>query len=686
MKQDNRQGFTLVEMMIAASLLVVTVSLAMAGFGYFLSETKKAGVQNKLDVDVQVAIEQIRYNLRLTSLEKMFFYPPGPGPYSAMAFPLASDIDGDGAIDVDASGNIVWTRTLVYHAWTGMPTQLRLTTFEPRNNALNDAQLQAQLNSVVLTGNGSAALGGTNATTKVIFENIFSWAVRPRSATYDGYASAISREENVNLGSIVLSNGNHNFTFTVIGTNPASSGYRIGIDSMTVSPSYSVREGEAQVATASAQVGASVAAEYMAAGSWSGNYQLAFPAVGVGNTFTLVMDNDRWVETNFRATGEEHANTTVRFNTAISPSDFVLTLDGLDWNWYASDQTGDLSPGNLGADALSGAAVRVLVRGSDMESGNWILFSGQRSWVGFRSGSAPLTILHAFIAETANSTDNTMDAKAGTMTRVRFSGNNGISLGAGNSIWSDQLQFPIDKTKSYLITYLVSSDPGQGNGYFWTERVTPGLASTFIIAGTNLPSVDTIQELSWSARGDVTASAGIASIQYLYATYPSNGLYNSTIFDTTLAAPGYSAMGWNPVLPSGTSVRLKVRTGNNADMSDATAWSAMSAMTVAGAISPGAKRFVQYQAELLPSSDFLRTPLIRDTTITWAGDERVVDVGGTFTKGPNYGIFGVKVDGKDLKQGVVVDLEIFDDVHTHGGELRLTSSLATEVTPRNTGR
>ena len=80
------------------------------------------------------------------------------------------------------------------------------------------------------------------------------------------------------------------------------------------------------------------------------------------------------------------------------------------------------------------------------------------------------------------------------------------------------------------------------------------------------------------------------------------------------------------------------------------------------------------------------TPRLKDVTINWEGEESLVDVGATITRGPEYGIFELKVDGRTLKTGLNVDLEIFKDVPGYRGSRRITSALTSEVVPRNTGR
>ena len=139
-------------------------------------------------------------------------------------------------------------------------------------------------------------------------------------------------------------------------------------------------------------------------------------------------------------------------------------------------------------------------------------------------------------------------------------------------------------------------------------------------------------------------------------------------------------------MPSGSYLELKVRTAATNDMSDAAAWTNVTAMTSPGAITPGDKRYVQFQAGLKPDSTGLQTPKLKDVTIKWTGEQMAVDVGGTSTKGPDYGIVGLTVNGEELKSGVIIDLEIFEDTRGYGATKRITSSLTTEITPRNTER
>ena len=672
------------ELVVAAMILVISVSLSMMGLVFMISEVRQGDKQSELDIEVQLAMERIIRDLRLSSLDKIFYYPAGVGPHTAISFPLARDDDGDGAIDVDGDGKIIWDQTLVYHVWGGNPNQLRLTTFDPRDETLNETERQEQLDSVVSQGNGGSTHNATNAASEILFENVFDWELEPKGSRFDGYASELTREVNELLGSIVLSSGNHTFEFTVADKNASSSSYKIGLDKIFVSPSYGAREGEAQLPPSS-QSGAAASNEYIASGSWSGNYQLVFPATATGSTFTLTLENDRWEETNFQGVGHSTEETTVIFDGDLSPLDFVVSLEGMQTNWYASLQTGDASNAAATADSALGQAVRVPIRGGELENGNWIDSSGAKARVNFYSGSGPLHILDAFIAEASSSDTPSMDAAAASTTRLTFGGSDNVVILAATNQWSDLVNFEIDKDKTYLVTYLVDSVAGSGNVWQWNEMLVPTAIGAYFIPASNAPTFADAMLPNWSSLPDVYSTNVTFAVASLFATYPTNGLYTTRIFDAAQDAPNYLNLGWNEVLPMGTDIRFRVRSGTNSLLVDAADWSTITPISSPATINPGDYRYIQLQAEMFASASSLQTPKLQDFTVRWDGEERLTDIGGTFTKGPDYGIFELKVDGQELVQGIIVDLEIFDYIRIHGGSNEVRSSLTAEVSPRNTG-
>ena len=130
-----------------------------------------------------------------------------------------------------------------------------------------------------------------------------------------------------------------------------------------------------------------------------------------------------------------------------------------------------------------------------------------------------------------------------------------------------------------------------------------------------------------------------------------------------------------------------MRSSASENMTSATPWTNLTWITSGGAINPGANRYVQYLAELLPSSGGALTPKLRNVKLTFQGETKVVDIGGSFTKGPNYGVFELTVDGLKLQKGVTVAMQVYDDIGARGGGTkRLVSKASVEVEPRNTGK
>ena len=384
-------GFSLVELVVATCVFVIASALALAGLTRAMKASRQSDIQTELDMDVQLAMERVKRDLRLSALDRMLFFPGDFPPYDALSFPMTADRNGDGGADVDQDGNVIWHCTYVYHVWTTQPYQLRLTVFDPRDQTLSDVQRREQLASVVQYGHGRNTHNASNSSTRVIFSNLFDWDITPIGSVFDAYAPAEERAVNAQLGSVAITGGVHRFKFEAVETS--GSDYKIGVDSLTVSPSHSVREGEAQLPPAQ-QVGAAASRDEKT--FWSGSHQLLFPADEEGDWFALDLHNDRWEETNFVMPGETHDHTTVVFDDSLSPKDYIVQVQGCDTNWSAAAQTSETNDGPASVDFARGCAIRVLLRGEEMTAGNWIDFDGDRSRVKFKAGGDPLWITDAF--------------------------------------------------------------------------------------------------------------------------------------------------------------------------------------------------------------------------------------------------------------------------------------------------
>lgn len=682
-------GYTVAEMVIAVAITTIVALAAAKGWVNLVRGERMNSIQTELDINVRTSMENLKHDLRLSALDKIYYYPAGPGPYTAISFPMTSDTNHDGIAEYATGGsNILWTSTVIYHVWKGSPTELRKTTFFPRDNSLSAAGLQAQLNSVVTNGDGRGYANETPP--RVIFKNLFTWQVWGSGATYDGYSSSSERDTEVSFGSVYLGSGTHQVKFNVIGKNPASSGYSIGIDTLTASACGVEREAEAQ--TLSAQYGTTASKDYKAEGSWSGNYQLKFDAASTGSYFTLTIDNDRWEETNFRGAGALGYNTVVGFDPSLR--DYIVQLEGnpgYPWAslfgtgiyaWTAEGQTGT-NAASIATNALENCVVRVLLRGDGS-----IRFNGGKPRIYFQASSntPPLHILAAYIAEA--SSNNYPNAVA-EGTKLYFANSSSEATISTTASATPLGQFITDSSKSYLVTYLVKNN--NGSAAVWAEDTShTGVPdNTYIIRESAYPTEDDAKAASWAGK-IYTSSATLYGVARMYTDYPTNGLFTSQIFDTKMDTPVYSNVSWNAALPlAATSVGIKVRTATNSTMSDAPNWTNATTFTSSPAnINCGNNRYVQFQAVFNPDpTNLTLSPKLKDVTIKWAGPTKIVDIAATMTKGPNYGICEVTVDSNQLSKGLRIDLSIFKDISGWGNAgMTNTSTMTTEISPRNTGK
>ena len=694
-----RFGFTMVEIMVSAAILSLGLGMALTGWLYVFRGEKMISVQNKLDMDVRSAMERVRADLRLSSIDKIYYYPAGPGPYTAISLPLARDDDGNGVLEMDADGHIIWDQTVIYHVWAGTPNELRKTIFDPRNTNRTPAEMQAQIDSVVTYGNGTMTPDSATAHTSTLFRNLFEWKIYGKGAQYDAYRPSVTRDPSVVFGSALLTPGPHYFTFKVVGKNASSSGYRIDLDSIVMSPCGVPREAEAQ--TVYASVGAAPMAQYMSGGSWDGNYQLSFPATAPSNSFTLTMSNDRWEETNFRTTGSQCDDALVDFVETWTPKDYIVCCRPQTTNWRASFQTLDEEPDKTAGLEVQGAAIRVLLRGADMQDGNGIKNSGQLHCIWLYSASnADLNVLGAYFAECASDTNFTPNAKDVGVTMYV----NGSSSTPGTTITRGQYArfeplnstpIYIEREKSYFFSFLVADDGDRSGCTRWEQKqvspsnpVPPGC---YIIDRTSAPDLSVAQAANWSSYSNLAISPYLYAVDHVHCLAASNGTWTSQIVDTHINAPTYQNLTWNDSKPTGTKLFMRLRTANNEDMSDATSWSNIAPMSAGGAINPPSKRYVQVQSEMFSDSSFNNVAKLKDFTVTWNGETRVADIGGTITQSPSNGIFEILLDGSNIiKRGVTIDLTIFEWVRgfspAAGTSNLLTSTVSAEVEPRNTGK
>jgi len=178
-----KRGTSLLELLIAASLTGIILSSVYVLWATMAKTWMSEGIKVELNQNLQLAISQIKKEMRLSSGSDIFFYPQGSLPYTAVSLPLAVDDDNDKFLELDASDNIIWDKTVVYHTFDlGGVIELRKTLFQPRDVNLDSTERVEQLSYVVSNGDGSGTHNGSNASTKVLFSNLDNFDITPGHA------------------------------------------------------------------------------------------------------------------------------------------------------------------------------------------------------------------------------------------------------------------------------------------------------------------------------------------------------------------------------------------------------------------------------------------------------------------------------------------------------------------------
>ncbi len=460
-----RAGFTLVEVLIASLITLTVTASALTLFVHGLHVWEQQSIVGELNMNLELALERIRADLRLSSvgIGLMSFYPQGSDTFTAISVPMADDTDDDGLLDRDDDGHIVWNRTVVYHVRPGTPDQLLRTEFEPRDPDASPEDIYKQLKKVVEASSFAeiqdAEMTGESVASKVVFENLVDLTFYPPDARYDCYAPTRQRGRTFNWGSIVLDGGVHKLKLEVVGKNTASSGYKVEIDRIRMSNTGSAREGEIYVPHHShptspfyeyRTTSATAGAEQRGTGwSFSGNCSMLANVTEVGGSVELDIYNDLWCDSNFRTPGGVmSSNCSVKFDvsfTNVAPyvPDVVVSMDkGVAWT----------------ANSISDSSASTLIAGQTMLVTN-IIYSGTNEiggltmdgkWarVSFQGGlGAPTYITNASL----------IDVAAGTSATLTFNGGDtdGFAPSQG-TIWSDWApDFVIDRNQDYRVAFQI---------------------------------------------------------------------------------------------------------------------------------------------------------------------------------------------------------------------------------------
>lgn len=201
-----------------------------------------------------------------------------------------------------------------------------------------------------------------------------------------------------------------------------------------------------------------------------------------------------------------------------------------------------------------------------------------------------------------------------------------INLG---SVAGTSLTFPILlKLKKDSINQ-VSGYKSTDNGANWTQQgstVTPyGIASsqyvTLFLTPHSTSATGTAHYAFFYTRKYSETEPSASTPSNEQKTYTSSGSLVSSIFDTGYAST-YGNINFGTTIPINTSVIVKVRTSNNADMSGATDFSSCDAVTSNSDISSNncvtdGHRYLQYQITLNTSDNF-STPTFNNISIQYS--------------------------------------------------------------------
>jgi hypothetical protein len=745
MKLSRRiKGMTIPEILMSILIGTLVIGIVMSMWYFAYRNWTVENIRTRLRASLEIAMERIKEEVRLSSTTYTSLYDPGGGVnYQAISFPAATP-DANGFF-AKAGDYIDWDKSVIYHTFDpGTGLELRRTEFANNNIILMDEpERYLQLVGVVTNGDGSGGPNAGNATTDVILTNLASFSITPRAQNFDGYSPVAKRSDNIEFGSIKLDPGNHDLKFEVVGKNPSSSGYEMGMDTLSITPSGCQRE--AEILLAAADSGGShttVGPDVM----WSGSVHTEYTSGAVGDYLTYRLYYDQWTESNFNNAVLDNA---ILFTTlpAVKLPDFT---EGNKSGWQAEVEGGspagdatkaDYNDGLGNALPLTNMTIRTLIS-SGVTAGN-LVTNHDAFRVKFDShSSGALTITSAYIDErdmalmNQEAVDPALLGPSGSETRIQLYFTDGaenvtpgVTIPAGSSKYSNWAIFPIDVSKDYFVTFHITATAAQSYVSYWPGTVAvepPDDINSYILKG------DHASEASWAAYipyvghdnvilplptnlppGRYMSSKNVYAVAELEA-WSKIGSVTSTIYDTKMADPSYSFAAWNEACPAGSDIIVFARSSDNANMS-AASWNAGSSINP-HALTIGTGRYAQFKADLsltpfwtcnnhagnitdvqyksiaapvttCPIGGKLLNPdisntLIDDVTLMWPGATAMCTISGYFAQKPDYGIIELTVDGDNLTKG----LEFSTAVSESLGSVIYDASLTAEVEPRNTGK
>jgi type II secretory pathway pseudopilin PulG len=724
----DKRGFTLVEVIFVAVITVMVIGAILSSWIFTYKAWTTENRRTQLRVDLLKALETIKKDLRLSSLTYIAFYPPGAEPYTAISLPVA-ETGSNGLYPLNANGNIVWGKTVIYHPYseTDGTTTLRRTVIDPRDNTLTDDERETQLANIVTSGGEGAG----QETDTGFLRNVSDFSISSLSPFVDFYtdSSTPERAGKVVFGWAKLSSGDHTFRFEITGKNASSSGYAIGLDTLMIEPSGSVREAEyysGSFAPSDALTLSGASASPVNDTVFSNHNYLEFNATAVGDYLEITDGYDLWRESPFDNSALDNIKMTGQRRRAAlevpeSGDDGTIT-------WLAYAEAGDSDQDGDDRDLPGGVSPPVVLR--TVVSGDNISDDGDLMRVKFTASSGQdLDIEEAYITEKDTSGSDDYNGLPNQSTsgksieeyhrhqQIFFEDTTGavtedITIPADSEEWSVWTAYPIRSGTDYFITIYIE-DTASDRCTVWDGA--SGTDRTFYLTGSAYST--SAGEPDWSGKSpsgsdDVYATASID-------VWGASGSIESQIFDTTLTFPAYDQLKWSESSSAGTQTLLKVRTSSDEYMSGATGWDLISGSSSnPRMLSLTSDRYVQFLAEISaqpywenaggttmtypeyvdeqvsgPVQDFpsdaggylvtgMYSTWVDDVEISWPGEEKICTVTAYIARKNDYGQAKLLVDGEELVKILSVGVTVEKQLR----ELTITEHNTVEVEPRNTGK
>jgi len=420
--------------------------------------------------------------------------------------------------------------------------------------------------------------------------------------------------------------------------------------------------------------------------------QLTYNATGPGQSATVRVHNDSWVESTFDSSFADLEKAEVVFDPEVGQN--VCRMSGNRISWEAYVQTWEGVPVQDDTN-YENATVRILLAGGDPLDGGNIAYDGARGRVTLRAGVGDLHITAAYIMQRASGVDGVPETVRGlTFTDAVGAGTAaspppdvagvtgpGVVIPAGGAAISDLFDLPIDRTKDYLVSLHVGPVTGTGRAICWKDSTAR--AHAFLIEND---AADLSGVADWSAVTGITVDElpRVVAVESLFVTHPETATYTSQVYDTRMSSPSLAGVTWRADGGTGNSVVLRVRSASQPDMSDALDWQyAPEFSDPVGAnslavLTPG--RYVQWHAVFGTQPPHLETAKLLDVAVLWPGVRRGVDIGVTVEQGPEMGICQLLVDDLEPSPAALrMSFSISKDVR---GE-PYTKTFAVEASPRN---